>query len=433
MNKTFVGMLLVAATIIVFSLLPAGASLESATGRWVPRGNNQYLWLDTSGRTDGQLYNWYSGHYGQYYSKVVRSLTPQEVQQINGPVEGAQQAQQQEQQAAQYQQQQVQNVYGEGRGAPEVGWRVRGLAMLSQAQEQQHFESFLDRIVPSKNSQSYAQPDNQGYNVQSPYNAGQSQSVNASQYGGYGSGVNVMLGQLPQQQGNTTYGSLDPTFNTFADPLRTFDYGATLNQLIQMSAQYQAGGSRLNSELLQTVRAMSEHARILKEVETHWQGKMGVMRLLRDIEPRPSTTQTVQIRTDSGGQSTYEVFNGNGQPNGSGPGGPPPGVPGQNGDINGGPGGAPPGQQSLTAEDQRFLGIVSKKCLSCHGADKPAGNLRLGRGTLVDFSGLDERQAGEVFKRVEAGTMPPPSNGALPEDEKALFRKIGEKMAGPAQ
>ena len=423
--KTFLGMLVVAVTIIVFSLMPATGGVQvGGTGNWQALGNGNYIWRDHTGRSDGVLYAWHlgGGHYGhgQYYSKAVRSLTPEEVQQVNGPVDDAQQQQQQEQQAATQTQNQAQYVYGNGQGAPEVGWRARGLQIIASQVEQQHFDSFLNRLLPG-------QTGSQGgtYDAKSPYQAKQGYgSVEASQYGGgSGSAVNVLLGDLPQQQGNSVYGSLDPTFNTFADPLRTFDFGAVANQLMQMDAQREAGGVRLGTETRQTLQAMIEAARMMKEVETHWNGKMNVLRLLKDIEPRPSTSQTVRIETNAQGQASVKVLqNGPGvPPSATPPSGPPGTHPGQDGGS-----GPPVASGGNSADDQLFMGLVSSKCLRCHGTDKPAGNLKLGKGTLVDFTAVNETQAKAVFDRVRAGSMPP--GEPLSAEEKAVFDRMESKL-----
>ncbi len=77
---------------------------------------------------------------------------------------------------------------------------------------------------------------------------------------------------------------------------------------------------------------------------------------------------------------------------------------------------------SVRAEDLKDArGVITRQCLSCHGADAEKGVLRLDQLPSDLTKDAVYRQWLRAFDRVESGEMPPKEFGKLPEADRKLF------------
>ncbi len=388
-----------------------------AQAEWTPTGDGNYLWTDLTGKSDGWLYNWYqAGYYGQWYSKAVRPLTAAELQQI--------QPQQQQQPYVQNNAEAAAYAYGNGQGAPEKGWQSRALEVVSKRDETNKFMEFMQKHFPPPAGYQSNGYQNGQYSMQSPYGAMQSLSI--QQAGG--NPASILIGDLPLQQGNSVYGSVDPTYNTFAEPLRQFDFGSLANTLANMDLAREAGAVRISSETRAILGQITDSARVLHElqmrsqlVQQQTQAESEKWKALAALMT-PSRSQTVQIQTDRNGTATFRVL-----------------PPASGGGVDGSS--APPPLPVDPGEDlfSKFSAVATRTCLRCHGgAETGSGSekLALGKGTTLDLSGVNDEQINKIFARVKAGTMPPGGKMDAADrrvfDEMELMLKAGAREAAPA-
>jgi len=391
--------------IITLCVLCCGLPARAA---WVPLGDNTYVWTDLTGKPDGWVYTWHSYHYGQWYSQPVRPLTQAELQQFQ-PQQQAYDQQiygQNSAQASAY-------VYGNGHGAPEKGWQGRFLEVLGKRDETARFAELMNKHFPA--TQQYQQ----GYGVQTPYGAMQSQSLSIQQAGG--NPASILIGDLPQVQGNTVYGSVDPTYNSFAAPLREFDFGSLANTLASMDVAREAGSVRISSETRAILGQITDSARVLHELQMRsqlaqqqnqtelerWRAMAALM--------TPSRSQTLQIQTDRNGTATFRVL-----PEAGGSPATPPTLP-----LEGG----------ADETFRRFAAAASANCLRCHGGPDTGGGsekLLMGKGSALAIESVKEDQIPKVFGRVRDGSMPP--GGKLSAEAKQAFADMEAMLmkGGPA-
>jgi hypothetical protein len=75
------------------------------------------------------------------------------------------------------------------------------------------------------------------------------------------------------------------------------------------------------------------------------------------------------------------------------------------------------------------VGLLAGRCMKCHSAEKPEGELVLVEkdGTLALLS-VEQRRT--IKRRLDAGSMPPPKVGTLsPQEKTALLNLIGPKLS----
>lgn len=352
---------------VVAALVP-GLALAG----WHAAGQGYFYWLTPSGQSDGNIYKLVTDSYGQSAYHNLGSYANFVGQQPQQPAAPAQPS-------AAYSQSYSQSAsYEEG----ESGWRTK---LLSLAAKQLEHKQYLEAIRALGVSGVYG--------VDSPAAAGGGMALYSSKYGGSG-----VYGDLPLQQGNTVYGSLDPTYNGLADPFRNFDVGAHINMLGSLATQVETGSARVRSDLAGTIQQTTESYRLIRETESRIAGMNETLRLFAEAL-KANESKTLQIIKGADGVPTLRVI----EP----PGGPPPAAP------DGGAGGA--------GDFGRLNSLIAARCVDCHGGGKTSSDqkLLLGKGRTPDLSRLTETQAKKIWKRVSDGSMPP--GGGLSKEEMAEF------------
>lgn len=391
---------------LLLALVLTVCACAVAEAGWHPAGGDFFYWLTLSGQSDGYLYKARRDHYGSVveyqnlgdYKQFVQQPV---IVQSQVPVPQAPQSPQPALQTQQYQQQSA--GYGEAgysTGAQSPGWRAKLLEIAQARDEQRQYMEAISALGIKG-----------VYGVDSP--AGTVSNYSA-QFGGAYQGVK----DLPVQQGNSIYGSLDPSYNALADPFRAFDVGAALNQLGSLASQVEVGSSRVRSDFAQTLTQTTESYRLIRETEARIAGLNEQMRIYAEaIKANSSHVQ----RTDAeAGQESMRLP----MRDGSSPGQPPPpfdgatvprraGIPLRN-DTGPEPGG--PADHA-----GKLVSLIGGKCLRCHGgADtKPGQKVRLGEGKIVNISSVGAKLAERIWSAVSSGDMPP--GGGLPAEEKAVF------------
>ena len=351
----------------------------SAVADWQPIGNNQYLWTDLLGKSDGQVYGWAFRHgYWQYY--VIRPLTADELRALNPP---PQLPPEQSQPTQQY-------LYGNGngKGGPEGNWRYRAVQVVANQIENEDFQATMQQILSRGRGAAAYGGGGGGYQTNQ-------QSANLSQYGLRSPGM--FLGDLPVQQGNTVYGSLDPSYNSFAEPLRRLDFRTFAREMLVLQKEYEAGAARVSSDGRVLFQDMIQVAGKLEEQAMYYEG---VLAALAQIEKGRPASGSQSFRLQSGSST--------------------PATAGASAAVGG---------DGLEAVFREFSGVIGRRCLHCHGGAKSTDAskvLLLGTADRVELSTLAEAQARKMFERVEDGSMP--KDGKLSSEERAVFDRMKGRL-----
>lgn len=360
-------------------------------GQWVSHGQGWY-WVNAQGHTDGVIYGGSWSGQGWVYDPIGQ-LAPPVVQQPQ-----------------QQPQQQQPNYQPQGGYQQDDFWAE----VLRQAGRQKEYEQ-RSAIIEKLGIRGI-------YGTESPNGQMDLRSMFAQRGGSGGYGSNV---ELPVQQGNTVYGSYDPTYNTFAEPARIPDFNVAYQTLAGLAQQQQSGSSRLASEVTTALQTHVEAARLVSETQIRAQ-TIVQLRQMMDARDAALLQQFNEILKANRRESIQVI-----PPDGGG--GPPSGPP------SGPPGGGPPpaGDEGGAAALYESLSTaMTTNCLPCHGGGQTvattSGKLRMGTGTRLDVSRLSNEQWAAIFGRVQAGTMPP--GGKLSSEHMSHFAKAEKFMrSGPSK
>ncbi len=382
---------------LVLGIVVALFLCASATAGWYDAGGGYAYWLGSDGRNDGYIYQKVSSSYGHAEYRNLgdyHQFFPQQLPPGQAPQAAPQAA---PQQGPQQQSQQSQQPSAENYGV-EQNWRSKLLTIAAAKDEHRQYLQAIESLGLKG-----------VYGVDSPSG---SMSAYSAQFGGAYNGVR----DLPLQQSNTVYGSTDPTYNALADPFRSFDIGASLNQLSSLATQVETGSARVRGDFAQTLQQSTESYRLIRETESRIAGLNEQMRIYSEaIKANGSQVYRKDVESSGGGVVPFQGP--------AAPQGPPQSGPGAPRTPSGeGPPAEGPGAAAATAPTaERLVSIVGSKCLRCHGgADTREGQkLRMGEGRIVKFDGVNQKLAAAIGEKVAANEMPP--GGKLSSAEKAVF------------